>query len=612
MKTKLLFLLAIVFATTTINAQVTDYVTGLSSPSRLIIDGNIIYTKEIDKISQIDVTSSTPTTLFNNIPATAELASIIKNGNTFYISFYDNNTSSNSIAKFNLSTPTTRTDIIAGLGWTPAIALHGNDLYFTEEISPSNMSLKKIDISQSMPTATTILSGLNNVQDMMFNGDVLYIGDRDNNTIYSVDVTASTPSLSSFITSINVRGVYVYNDLLLFNDSSSIKKVPFNNPSNITTIATSGVEFLRDAVVYGNTVYMPQETAGKVVTIVDPTLGTLNDVVNPTNGGTTGFALVGNDLYYAGSNNKISKIDITATSPFSPTDVVPGLNEPEGIIVSGNFMYIAQAGANKISKIDITNPTPTIIDVATGLNEPVYLALNGNDLYISEIGGGKVSKLDITATTPTTTTDVVTGLTTPVDLELNGNDLYIVQADGANKISKINITATLPTTATDVVTGLSKPLHLELNGTDLYFSQTNGNKISKIDISAPTPTVIDVLTGIDRAESLASDNNYLYFKAQSSTGVSYIAKVSLAVLSVNDSFLIDKINIYPNPTKNKLNITVNDSLIINSVEIYNIMGQLMKTVKNSNELNISSLDAGVYFAKVITNKGNITKKIIKE
>jgi hypothetical protein len=81
------------------------------------------------------------------------------------------------------------------------------------------------------------------------------------------------------------------------------------------------------------------------------------------------------------------------------------------------------------------------------------------------------------------TTDVVTGLNGPTQLEFNGTDLYISEFDG-NKVSKIDISQTTPTLI-DVVTGLLSPDGLAFNGTDLYISESNGNKIFKIDIRQP-------------------------------------------------------------------------------------------------------------------------------
>ena len=74
----------------------------------------------------------------------------------------------------------------------------------------------------------------------------------------------------------------------------------------------------------------------------------------------------------------------------------------------------------------------------------------------------------------------------------------------------------------------------------------------------------------------------------------------------------DKISIYPNPVVDEL-IIRNDELSINSVEIVDFTG---KTVKNQssvvNSINVSSLSQGVYFLKMKTDKGVITKKFIKK
>ena len=120
----------------------------------------------------------------------------------------------------------------------------------------------------------------------------------------------------------------------------------------------------------------------------------------------------------------------------------------------------------------------TVTNVVTGLNGPIALAFNRNTLYVAESGGNKISKIDITDTTPTAT-DVVTGLTRPAGLTFNGNDLYVAESDG-NKIYKIDITTTTPT-ATDVVTGLNGHYELAFNGNDLYVAEYSENKISKID-----------------------------------------------------------------------------------------------------------------------------------
>ena len=62
----------------------------------------------------------------------------------------------------------------------------------------------------------------------------------------------------------------------------------------------------------------------------------------------------------------------------------------------GNEMYIAETAANKISRIDITDTTPTTTDVVTGLTGPAGVALKDNILYISDLLENKIVSTQIT------------------------------------------------------------------------------------------------------------------------------------------------------------------------------------------------------------------------
>ena len=67
------------------------------------------------------------------------------------------------------------------------------------------------------------------------------------------------------------------------------------------------------------------------------------------------------------------------------------------------------------------------------------------------------------------------------------------------------------------------------------------------------------------------------------------------------------ISIYPNPTKEYLNI---DCSSLESISIYNILGkELIK--ETSNRIKVSSLSKGVYFIKVSDGINSSTKKFIK-
>ncbi len=76
---------------------------------------------------------------------------------------------------------------------------------------------------------------------------------------------------------------------------------------------------------------------------------------------------------------------------------------------------------------------------------------------------------------------------------------------------------------------------------------------------------------------------------------------------------VASINIYPNPTSKYINVTA--STAVNSAELYSINGALLLTEKNPNavsQIDISSLEVGMYILKIATDKGTSTFKVIKK
>ncbi|MGV7105276.1 choice-of-anchor J domain-containing protein [Flavobacterium sp. U410] len=83
-------------------------------------------------------------------------------------------------------------------------------------------------------------------------------------------------------------------------------------------------------------------------------------------------------------------------------------------------------------------------------------------------------------------------------------------------------------------------------------------------------------------------------------------------LSTKD-FVSGQIGVYPNPIKDFLNITYKG--LVKSVEIYNLLGQqvLLRDINASEtSLDLSSFISGTYVARIVTNDGVETMKIIKE
>ena len=76
----------------------------------------------------------------------------------------------------------------------------------------------------------------------------------------------------------------------------------------------------------------------------------------------------------------------------------------------------------------------------------------------------------------------------------------------------------------------------------------------------------------------------------------------------------NNITVYPNPTTGELTIE-NGEWRIENVEVFDVYGRKLVEQKaesrKQNVINISELHAGIFFIKITTEKGIITKKIIK-
>jgi len=81
------------------------------------------------------------------------------------------------------------------------------------------------------------------------------------------------------------------------------------------------------------------------------------------------------------------------------------------------------------------------------------------------------------------------------------------------------------------------------------------------------------------------------------------------VLSIEDNELQD-LSIYPNPASEKVNIVSNNP--IDSIEVYDILGKQVRTLRSTNEVDVSDLNSGIYLFKIWIGNHVQTKKIVVE
>jgi len=88
----------------------------------------------------------------------------------------------------------------------------------------------------------------------------------------------------------------------------------------------------------------------------------------------------------------------------------------------------------------------------------------------------------------------------------------------------------------------------------------------------------------------------------------YTAMFVPATTAIED-IVASEISIYPNPTTGIVNIEAEG---LNKVVVYDVTGRIMKSVANESTIDISNLEAGVYFFSVETANGSAMKKLVKE
>lgn len=84
------------------------------------------------------------------------------------------------------------------------------------------------------------------------------------------------------------------------------------------------------------------------------------------------------------------------------------------------------------------------------------------------------------------------------------------------------------------------------------------------------------------------------------------------ILGTND-LAINEVSVYPNPTTERWNINTTSEII--SVNLFDVTGKAVLTVNgNSNDVSLEAngLNAGLYFAKVLTVSGQSTIKLLKK
>lgn len=250
-------------------------------------------------------------------------------------------------------------------------------------------------------------------------------------------------------------------------------------------------------------------------------------------------------------NNQLTSLDVTQNTAL--TSLYFNNNQIPSIDVSQNIM-LKKLGcrSNQLTSLDVSQNT-VLTDLYGDNNQLSNLVLTQNtDLKVLYCYNNQLSSLDLA----------------------QNIDLFYIDCR-SNQLTILNVK----------------------NGYNSLITTLNAeNNLSLTCIQVDNETEANAGTGVysgwqkDDAATYAEDCGY--------------------ELSINDETLSQGLNLYPNPVISLL--TIDSEISLSKVEIYSMLGEKIKEIKSDfRSIPTDNLSNGVYIFRIYSEKGMVTKKVIK-
>ena len=206
----------------------------------------------------------------------------------------------------------------------------------------------------------------------------------------------------------------------------------------------------------------------------------------------------------------------TGASKTGGTPLVSGVTGANGVLISGNNLFVA--GSGTVAEYNVNNGVATVENssLVTGGAQLYQMALSNNTLYVADAYNNAVEAYTLknngtTSVTASLAFSVPFGFANGV--AIYGNDLFISNqggdvgeydaTTGASLSSSMYLTVTSSNYATDGAFNLAVTSHYLLVG-----SYSRGT-ITQFDINSPNPasSAVTLLSGVDQMTGLAVDTS---------------------------------------------------------------------------------------------------------
>ncbi|MBU2926970.1 T9SS type A sorting domain-containing protein [Winogradskyella psychrotolerans] len=488
--------------------------------------------------------------------------------------------SNNNITTIDISNNTALIELNLGGNALTTIDVTNNTA-LTEFLISSN-GLTTLDVSNNT-ALTEFRCGSNNVTTLnVSNNTALTIINCGNNNLTTLDVSNNTALESLYcgnnsLTNLDLSNNSVLNTLSCYDNTLSNLNVANGNNSNITYFDATNNPSLYciqvDAAFTPPTNWAIDSTSAygdncNELTIIPDTNfeQALIDLGHDT-GTPNGFVLTENintltSLNVTGKNI----LDLTGIEDFTAlTELICSVNDLTSLDVSNiTTLTSIRCDNNDLTTLNLSQNT-ALTNLECFFNDLTSLDLSNNTALTNlRARSNNLTNLDLSNNLALTTIGLFNNQITSLDLSLNSELTYIIATD--NALTNLNVA----------------------NGNNsnfTYFNITGNSGLSCVQID----------TGFTPPTSWLEDATTTYNESCEALGLEE-HKESLSF------------QLYPNPATDIINVTSTQP--ITKIEVFDVSGKSVLKATHSTEINISSLQPGLYLLNIASDQTQTVKKLI--
>ncbi|MCL2042178.1 MAG: M6 family metalloprotease domain-containing protein [Bacteroidales bacterium] len=319
---------------------------------------------------------------------------------------------------------------------------------------------------------------------------------------------------------------------------------------------------------------------------------------SPTNGGTvTG----------AGTYNSNASVTVTAT-PNTNFSFVNWTKNGTQVSTNSSYTFNITENTTLVANFKSKNANLTSLTVNHGTLSPTF---NSNTTNYTVNVENTITTITITGKAADANA-TVTGNVTNAPLTVGNNNFTIkVTAQDGTTTKSYNVAVTRATASQYTITASVEGNVGGAISPEGEIKVNEGESVSFEMIADENYIIYYVLVDGD---NVGTDNTHTFDNVTEDHTIVVKFEENTAI---NDDVKTDNypsLRIYPNPTSGELRVT-SYKLQVTSVEIFDVFGRTCNVscvTCNENEMSISFLPAGIYFIRITTENGMVTRKVIKQ